>query len=332
MLGRQAKSNGLLGKIVVLLLSWSSMEVDMSGKPIQSPSYPSLSLKECIEHVRKIESVYRTSAIDREDAAKIVGYSSLSGPANKTLAAFASYGLIEPSGKGMVRVTPLAISVIHPKDDSEMREALLAAASRPSLFKEIREQFPDFPVPPEQGVIRHLNRAGFNPSAVPKAAKAFLSTARYVEELAAPESSGHYTVKSSESEGPTVKIGGAAVGDFIQWESGGALQFERPRRVRWVSDDGAWLAVEGSDTGIPMSEAIIETTAKRAAPPVPPPSQTQPTETAQALAGQRKAVFPVSEGDVTFVFPEGLTVDGLEELEMYLEVFLKKEKRKLSKE
>lgn len=45
------------------------------------------------------------------------------------------------------------------------------------------------------------------------------------------------------------------------------------------------------------------------------------------LKVQRKAVFPVSEGDVTFVFPETLTVEGIEELEAYLNVFLKKEKR-----
>jgi len=41
----------------------------------------------------------------------------------------------------------------------------------------------------------------------------------------------------------------------------------------------------------------------------------------------RKAVFPVSEGDVTFIFPKHLTMEGIEELEDYLAVFLKKEKR-----
>ena len=70
-----------------------------------------------------------------------------------------------------------------------------------------------------------------------------------------------------------MKFGGAVVGDLVQWESGGALQFEIPRRVRWVSDDRVWLAVEGSETGIPMEQAIVESLARSAAPPIPPVEQ-----------------------------------------------------------
>lgn len=300
----------------------------MSSKPIQSPSYPALSLEESLRHVAKIEGIYRTSAADRADAARLIGYSGLSGPANQTLASLASYGLVERAGKGMMRVTPLAISILHPKSENEKRAALVAAATTPTLFQEIREQFPDLPVPPEAGIITHLNRAGFNPTAVPKAAKAFLSTARYVQELGESESHGEAAFKGAESALPDKKFGGAVVGDLIQWESGGAYQFEQPRRVRWVSEDGTWLAVEGSDTGVPMEQAIVETHMKGVVPKIPPSAQALSAETAPTTAGQRKAVFPVSEGDVTFVFPEGLTIDGLEELEMYLEVFLKKEKRK----
>lgn len=304
----------------------------MSVKPIQSPSYPALSLEESIRHVAKIEGTYRLSAADRGDAARLIGYSGLSGPANQTLAALASYGLVERAGKGMMRVTPLAVSILHPKSDEEKRAALVAAATAPTLFQEIRDQFPDLPVPPEAGIITHLNRAGFNPSAVPKAAKAFLSTARYVQELLTADNSTPATPKRFEPSLPNDRHGRASVGDLVQWESAGVLQFDSPRRVRWVSDDGAWLAVEGSDTGIPMDQVTVEAPAKPTAPHVPPAAPAIAADAASAKVGQRKAVFPVSEGDVTFVFPEGLTAEGLEELEMYLEVFLKKEKRKLMKE
>lgn len=255
----------------------------MSNKPIHSPSYPSLSLATCIDHTKKIEGLYRTSAAGRKDAANLMGFSSLSGPANKALAALASYGLVERAGKGMLRVTPLAISIIHPKSDDERRKALLEAAQSPQLFREIREQFPDLAVPPEPGVVTHLNRAGFNPNSVPKAARAFLETARFVEQLGGTESHGSDEEDGAESESPDdqTTFGGASVGDLIQWESQGALQFETPRRVRAVSDDGEWVAVEGSDTGIPMSQVIVE----QSAPPKPPtfPSEApaieaQPTE------------------------------------------------------
>lgn len=299
----------------------------MSNKTIQSPSYPAISIETAAQHVAKIEGTYRTSAADRENSAKILGYSSLSGPANMTLAALALYGLVERAGKGMIRVTPLAVSILHPKSDDEKRAALREAAMTPPLFREIRDQFADLPVPPEAGVVTHLNRAGFNPSAVPKAAKAFLETARFVEELGVSESHGNEGDEGAESELPDKKFGSASVGDFIQWESQGALQFEKPRRVRWVSDDGAHLAVEGSDAGIPMNQAIIETDTSSVTPPpqTPPPVSSAQQEVAKE--GHRKAVFPVSEGDVTFVFPEGMTLDGIEELEAYLAVFLKKAKR-----
>lgn len=47
-----------------------------------------------------------------------------------------------------------------------------------------------------------------------------------------------------------------AVGDFIQWELNGQLQFEEPKQVTWVSDDRKWLCIDGSLTGIPVEEVI----------------------------------------------------------------------------
>jgi hypothetical protein len=45
-------------------------------------------------------------------------------------------------------------------------------------------------------------------------------------------------------------------------------------------------------------------------------------------ASYRKAVFPLDEGDVTIIFPQDLSTDALVELGDYLQIFLKKEKRK----
>lgn len=296
-------------------------------KPIQSPSYPSMALPDAVEAVRKIEAAYRGSPADRIDAAKLLGFSGASGPSNMALASLAGYGLVERAGKGALRVTPLARAILHPSDDAERINNLREAALAPRLYQEIRDQFPDLSMPPEAGVVTYLNRRGFNPNAVPTAAKAFLKTAKWVEELGEPESSSNGVAIDIQSQTADRASVSASIGDLIQWESGGALQFETPRRVRWVSDDGAWLAVEGSDTGIPMSQVTVEHVGSETPPPIPP-AQPQARADAVATAGQRKAVFPVSEGDVTFLFPDGMTEEGIEELEAYLAVFLKKEKRK----
>lgn len=299
----------------------------MNTKPIRSPSYPSLSLEDAIEAVGKIESQYRGSAVDREDAAKLLGYAGLSGPSNKTLAALASFGLVERAGKGMMRVTSRARSILHPDSEAEKARELREAALEPKLFRDIKDRFEDIKVPPMEGVVTHLNREGFNPTAVTPAAKAFVTTMEFIESLRDGESHGSVIDEDPGSGPPDADgaFGGANVGDLVQWESQGALQFETPRRVRWISSEGDWIAVDGSDTAIPMDEIIVEKSGSKTPPPIPP--EHSETEDVQASAGQRKAVFPVSEGDVTFIFPDRMTEEGIEELEAYLAVFLKKEKR-----
>lgn len=95
---------------------------------------------------------------------------------------------------------------------------------------------------------------------------------RFIEQFDASESHGVQSPDGAESEvpdGDEVTYGGARVGDLVQWESQGALQFPKPLRVRMVSDDGQWIAVEGSKTGIPMNEVIVDTPANKQAPTVP---------------------------------------------------------------
>lgn len=248
-----------------------------ANKPIRSPSYPSMPLRDAVDAVAKIEGPYRSSPVDRENAAKLIGYSGLSGPANSALAALAAYGLLDRAGKGQARVTERARAILHPKNEDERKSGLRAAALEPSLFREIREHFDGLPVPPEDGVVTYLNRQGFNPNAIRPAAKAFLQTMAYLEELGATESHGDVGTVGSESDGsdegngsdkPT--FGGARVGDLVQWESQGVRQFRTPRRVRFVTEDGNWIAVEGSETGIAMNEVIVEErgTEHREQPPI----------------------------------------------------------------
>lgn len=245
-----------------------------ASKPIRSPSYPSMPLREALEAVGKIENLYRSSPVDRTEAAKLIGYSSLSGPANKALAALASYGLLERAGKGETRVTQRARAILHAANDKERKQNLLEAASEPPLFRELQERFKDLSKPPEEGVVTYLNRQGFNPNAIRPAAKAFLQTIDYVGELRASESHVLGGDDASESESPDaggsiVTYGEARVGDLVQWESGGVLQLQTPLRVRHVAENGEWVFVEGSETGIPMDEVVVEKRAAEEPPTFP---------------------------------------------------------------
>lgn len=293
-------------------------------KPIRSPSYPGMALRKAIEDVGKIEKIYRSSPIDRVNAAKLIGYSSLSGPANKALAALAAYGLLDRAGKGEARVTERARDILHADTEQLRRERVFDAAMEPSLFRELRERFTGIAVPPEDGVVTYLNRQGFNPNAVRPAAKAFLETMRYLEEFGATEShgSGSSGVASSDSTpsiSEEVEYGGAEVGDLIQWEVGGSLRLPKSQRVRAISNDREWVFIEQSETGIPMNQVIVEEkgTGK---PPVLP--------LAEPPKGVRREVFTLDEGDVVLTFPDNLSAESYADLESHLQLFLRKAKRR----
>jgi hypothetical protein len=289
-----------------------------------------MSLSDAVEAVRKIESQYRSAPIDRTDGAKILGYSSLSGPANKALAALAHYGLVERAGKGEMRVTNRARAILHPASQQEKTENLRWAAMEPNLFRELQERFPDM-TPPEDGVVTYLNRQGFNKSAIRPAVKAYLETLRFLQDAGVTEShrGGGEPDESSRTAGNEFDevYGGALVGDLVDYEVGGALANSEPLRVRALSSDGNWVFVDGSETGLEMNQIIVR---QRASADTDVERPTLPFENKreEIPQGMRKAMFPLDEGDVTLIFPEGLSSDSLTDLGAYLDIFLKKEIKK----
>ena len=251
---------------------------NQATKLLRSPSYPSMSLANAVDAIAKIEKVYRQSAIDRKEAARLLGYRSLSGPAGKALADLAAYGLLQRAGKGETRVTERAQAILHPNSDSERLDALKAAAFAPPLFCDLRERFEGVDMPPPiEGVINQLNRKNFNPSAVRPATRAFLGTVDYLEtqgvnDSHGMESSDDEISPSTDSKEGSATYGGARIGDHIQWESQGAYQFKEHRRVRAVEvhDGQEWVFVDGETTGIPMNHVIVRDRAEVSGVPTPP--------------------------------------------------------------
>jgi len=228
---------------------------------VQSPGYPNFALPKGVELARKIFSADRRNPIDREVAAKHLGYTGLSGASDKVLGSLGHYNLLEKAGKGQVRVTQIAVDILHPVSPSEKKRALQDAAFSPSIFAEIRNHFSDG-LPSEAALKSWLMRENFLDRAILPVTKAYLGTCQFLEQEQAIESGGKGIEIGADSSLPgddgQVEFGGAKVGDLIQWEIGGALQMEKPMRVRLVSDDGEWVAVDGSETGIPMSQVIVE--------------------------------------------------------------------------
>ena len=238
---------------------------------VRSPSYPSYSLDEAVANARKIFEKDRRSPIDRQVVASHLGYKSLNGAADKALATMMQYGLLEKVAKGEVRVSQWAIDIMLPDTPSQRVAALRNAAANPSLFRALNERFPEGP-PSNETLRAYLLREEFNDRAIGPIITAYGKTSAYLAQECANENSVPRESEGADSELPDDNkvFGGAKVGDFIQWEIDGVLQMPKPMRVRLVTEDGQWVAVDGSETGIPMSQVILEERATADEAPPPP--------------------------------------------------------------
>lgn len=75
------------------------------------------------------------------------------------------------------------------------------------------------------------------------------------------QEAGYYAIDEVPAETPRFNQGvrdGVRAGDRVQWVSQGVAQFSEPRTVTDVSEDGSHVFVEGSNTGIPVSELEVE--------------------------------------------------------------------------
>lgn len=151
----------------------------MSGK-MRSPKYPSTPLEQAIEYIDKIHSIERANPIDREVAAKALGYSGISGRSATVLASLIQYGLLEKAGKNEVRVTDRAVEILYPDNPTSRRRALKDAAENPTLFQQISARFTDG-LPSENALRSFFVKEGFTNTAIPAAIKAFQETFSYLE-------------------------------------------------------------------------------------------------------------------------------------------------------
>lgn len=240
----------------------------------KSPNYPNYSLRKAVKYAEEIYNQDRRNPIDRQTLAKHMGYSSLSGAADKAISTIMQYGLVEKVSKGEVRTSQLAVDILHPDKDADRKAALHRAGMSPALFQTLKERFPDDRFS-EENIRSYLMRNGFLDRAIGPAVTAYSDTVAFLQQEKATESGGMGASNEARFDLPEpgdeeTIYGGAAVGDLVQWESNGALQMETSKRVRAVTDDGQWIFVEGSETGIPMEQVIVEQ--KTSVPPAKPPT------------------------------------------------------------
>ncbi|WP_273145144.1 hypothetical protein [Oceanicaulis alexandrii] len=147
---------------------------------LRSPKYPRQSLEEAIERVGEIFSAERQNPIDRDTAAKLIGYSGTSGAADKALSSISQYGLLERVARGELRATNLAIELLHPNSEAGRRDSIKAAAYSPPIFAELFKRYPPGSALVDAAITSFLVREGFTDAAVNTILRSFKATSQFV--------------------------------------------------------------------------------------------------------------------------------------------------------
>jgi|GEM_PF-1414897 len=321
------------------------MSEQQEAKPAQkrkvgrSPAYPSMSVQKALEKVRALYEQEGEYSAPLSSAIGAWGYSAKSSGGRQALATLKYYGLIDVQGDGdsrKIKVSDVARRILldQREDRTERDQLIRKVALNPVVHKEIYDQYPSGLA--SDASVRHflVFDLGFNKEAAEELLAEFKETATYVGLFDPAKKLDKIGPEDTDrTKSPDVKVG-----DRVQWTSQGVDQIPNGATVLGLSDDGSWVFTDYSQSGLPVSEISVMEPSPVNNPPIIPPhiavmaaKPSPPSDHDMSLkAGSRKAVFPVEDGDVTLIFPENISADGLAELGQYLEIFLKKEQKKKS--
>jgi hypothetical protein len=129
------------------------------------------------------------------------------------------------------------------------------------------------------------------------------------------------------------------IGDFVQWEIGGQIQFSDPRRIREFSSDGQWAFVDGSPTGMKIEELtkMDATTIDHQQPLIPTLGTNgrvalQQSHTDGAKTPQMRSYSWALSGEFNAkmeLFGEAETEEDIDDLKDYVDITIKALKRSL---
>lgn len=281
--------------------------------------FPFISLEKA---VGRAEELFKADPNGREmlvgTAFGVWNYSEKSSGGHQTIGALKMYGLINDEGSNNARkiaLTSAALRYFKDEREEERLKCLQGFALSPKLISSLWQIWKD--EPPADTVARsHLKvERGLNE----QASRSLLGI--YKDNLMFAQLKGSAKIPEVQ-ENLNQNTAIIKIGDYVQWTSAGVDQFPIPRRVDWVSDDNKYVRVEGSQAGIPMNETT-KTVQQPFTPPVNPINPPPPPP----MAGTRRAVFALAEGDVVINFPEDLSPESVADLADYLEIFMKKAKR-----
>jgi hypothetical protein len=308
---------------------------------LRSPAYPGVDLFNAIRRLKVLYNHERRNSTPVNVAVGHWGFKPSSGGGFIVIAALKSFGLLVEQGSGptrTIRASDLGLRIIldEREESKERFDAIKTAALNPKIHADLWKKYG--PEIPSDGNLRHylIFELKFNENTVDDFIKEYRNTIRFAQltnsdtiadEIEDKVDQDREEQSDSDEDPPLLEIG-----NYIQWESGGVLQFEQ-RRVTGLSDDGEYVFVEGTKTGLPIKEVtvveapILEVKQQRNTTPEPRPA----TAWTPAPPSLRSYAFPLS-GEFNAkldLFGEAETEEDLDALADYVELTVKALKRSL---
>ena len=219
----------------------------------RSPRYPCKDLESALADARAIFDREGRSAFQSAVIAKALGYSSLSGPVRRRIAALRQFGLLEDKD-GQECLSSIAMTlVVRPSSSNEWKEAAKQAALEPRLFQDLQHKLEasEDSIAHDLILDREFTEDGANQCA--KIFKATMSFAGIAEPLPEKAHSDNMTSQlegsslSDSEHGTTQKVGSAMKPNCLSSLSAAA----RPQVVQLPLSPTEWARLEAL---FPMTE------------------------------------------------------------------------------
>ena len=290
------------------------------GSRTRSPAYPGINLETAIKRARELYSQDKMNAVPVSIAVKRWGFKEKSSGGLITVAAMKSFGLLRDTGSGKDRKVALTDEarriILDTRMESPDRDELIRQiALNPKIHTRMWHKWGDDL--PADDTLRHalIFDFEFNENSVFDFIREYKDTIRFAK-----------VSKSDIISAETHVNNDLEVGDYVQWESQGVIQFAA-KRITGFSNDHSFAFVEGTSTGLPVSQlekvdppASLGTDGNRGAP-------SSVIKHVQPREGMNTEIFTLDEGEVSLQWPAKMSRESYEDFKSWLDLIAKKAKR-----
>jgi hypothetical protein len=290
-------------------------------KRTRSPAYPYVNLEVAISRAKQFYDKEARNAANVNVALKHWGFVEGSGIGAQTVAALISFGLMQDEGandKRKVRLTQSALRILlDTRPESKERADLIKqAALAPKIHEQLWSKWKNDL--PSDANLRHSLLFEWETPFNERAIDFFIR--EYKDTIAFARLTESDTVVSEhiKDDDNLKHLDALQIGDYVQWECGGMLQFQEPRMLREFSSDRKYAFVDGSQTGMLLSELTKEV------PPVTKSVESRATPVSMTKH-MLEFVVPLSQGGrAVFQWPSSLTGEDVDDLKDSLKILERK--------